>query len=105
MPNGGTLQLAAVRDTADGVHAGVLTVTDEGVGIAPGEVDGIFQPFRGAFGKGTGLGLAIVHRIISDYNAKVDVQSQPGRGTTFRVTFPPVRGPQPSARQPVKISS
>jgi signal transduction histidine kinase len=65
-------------------------VSDHGVGIAADDIDGIFQPFRGSFGKGTGLGLAIVHRIVSDYNGRIDVQSRPGQGTTFRVTFPPV---------------
>jgi two-component system sensor histidine kinase PilS (NtrC family) len=89
MPDGGTLTLRAMPG-ADRRDAAVLTVTDEGVGIPPEEVDGIFQPFRGSFGKGSGLGLAIIHRIVSDYNARIDVQSQPGRGTTFRVTFPPV---------------
>jgi signal transduction histidine kinase len=106
MPHGGTLHLAAAHAHLNGVDAGVLTVTDEGVGIPPEEIDGIFQPFKGSFGKGSGLGLAIVHRIISDYNARVDVQSQPGRGTTFRVTFPPVHGPQPtSQREPVHLTS
>jgi two-component system sensor histidine kinase PilS (NtrC family) len=90
MPQGGTLTLSAFYD---GSHpdAAVLTVTDEGVGIRQDDLEGIFQPFRGSFGKGTGLGLAIVHRIVSDYNASIDVQSEPGQGTTFRVTFPPVR--------------
>ena len=91
MADGGTLHLAALRETSDGEVAGVLTVTDQGVGIPPEEIDRVFQPFRGSFGKGTGLGLAIVHRIISDCNATIDVQSRPGQGTTFRVTFPPVR--------------
>jgi signal transduction histidine kinase len=59
------------------------------VGIPQDELENIFQPFRGSFGKGTGLGLAIVYRIVSDYNAAIDVQSEPGHGTTFRVTFPP----------------
>ncbi len=86
MPRGGTLTLTASHDTAPGGQA-TLTVTDEGVGIPADEVDAIFQPFRGSFGKGTGLGLAIVHRILSDYNAAIDVRSQPGRGTTFRVVF------------------
>jgi two-component system sensor histidine kinase PilS (NtrC family) len=98
MAHGGSLRLTATREMADAVHAGVLTVTDEGVGMSVEEIDGIFQPFRGSFSKGSGLGLAIVHRIISDYNARVEVQSQPGQGTTFRVTFPPVRGPQASER-------
>ena len=92
MAEGGPLQLSAVRDGVDGMYSGVLTVADHGMGIAPDEIDGIFQPFRGSFAKGTGLGLAIVHRIVSDYNARIDVQSRPGNGTTFRVTFPPVRG-------------
>jgi two-component system, NtrC family, sensor histidine kinase PilS len=106
MAHGGTLHLAAAREQVHGANVAVLTVTDEGVGIPAAEIDGIFHPFKGAFGKGTGLGLAIVHRIISDYNARVDVQSQPGRGTTFRVTFPPVHGPQTSSRrEPVHLSS
>jgi two-component system sensor histidine kinase PilS (NtrC family) len=90
MPQGGTLTLSAFYDTAH-TGAAVLTVTDEGVGIRQDDLEGIFQPFRGSFGKGTGLGLAIVHRIVSDYSASIDVHSQPGQGTTFRVTFPPVR--------------
>jgi two-component system sensor histidine kinase PilS (NtrC family) len=92
MPEGGALELCAMREVLDGGYSGVLTVTDQGVGIAAEEIDGIFQPFRGSFGKGTGLGLAIVHRIVSDYNAKIEVQSRPNDGTTFRVAFPPVRG-------------
>ena len=87
MPRGGTLTLSALPDSTE--RGGVLTVTDEGVGIPQDELENIFQPFRGSFGKGTGLGLAIVHRIVSDYHAAIDVQSEPGRGTTFRVTFPP----------------
>jgi two-component system sensor histidine kinase PilS (NtrC family) len=98
MGQGGVLHLTTTREVAGGVNSGVLTVTDEGTGIGADELEGIFQPFRGSFTKGSGLGLAIVHRIITDYNARVEVQSQEGRGTTFRVTFPPVRGPQTSDR-------
>ena len=97
MPDGGRLTLRAAR--GDDVAVGVLSVTDEGVGIPADEVDGIFQPFKGSFGKGSGLGLAIIHRIVSDYNARVDVDSQVGRGTTFTVTFPPANTPQPRAAQ------
>ena len=72
---------------------GVLTVTDEGVGIAAEELESIFQPFRGSFGKGSGLGLAIVHRIVSRLRrARSTSNRSVGRGTTFRVSFPPVRG-------------
>ena len=61
---------------------------DEGVGIAPEDVDGIFQPFRGGFANGTGLGLSIVHRIASDYGGEVRVASQQGKGTSVEVALP-----------------
>ena len=78
----------------------MLLVEDEGVGIPPEEVDAIFQPFRGSFGKGTGLGLAIVHRIVTDYGGQIDVKPRPGGGTVFRVTFPePCRRAARSARR------
>ena len=82
---------APERAREDATAAGrvaVLQVEDEGVGIAPEEVDAIFQPFRGSFGKGTGLGLAIVHRIVTDYGGRIDVQPRRGGGTMFRVSFP-----------------
>ena len=86
MPRGGTLRLSAARDP--GSRLAVLGVEDEGVGIPPEEVDTIFQPFRGSFGKGTGLGLAIVHRIVTDYDGTIEVKPRTGGGTVFRVTFP-----------------
>ena len=86
MPKGGTLRLSAERDP--GSRLALLSVEDEGVGIPPEEVDTIFQPFRGSFGKGTGLGLAIVHRIVTDYDGNIEVKPRTGGGTVFRVTFP-----------------
>ncbi|MFN2446821.1 MAG: nitrogen regulation protein NR(II) [Vicinamibacterales bacterium] len=92
MPHGGRLTLSTlVERQGEGTDTAMLLVRDEGVGIARADVESIFQPFRGAFGKGTGLGLAIVHRIVSGYNGRIDVQSTPGQGTTFRVAFPAVR--------------
>jgi two-component system sensor histidine kinase PilS (NtrC family) len=88
MPKGGTLRLGAHVEAVAGVRRMVLLVDDEGVGIPPEEVDKIFQPFRGSFGKGTGLGLAIVHRIVTDYGGFIDVRPREGRGTVFRITFP-----------------
>jgi two-component system, NtrC family, sensor histidine kinase PilS len=84
MPNGGRLLLKAQMDF-DGV---VITVRDEGVGIPANELDGLFQPFHGRFVKGSGLGLAIVHRIVTDYNGEIQVNSQPGSGTTVAVHLP-----------------
>jgi two-component system, NtrC family, sensor histidine kinase PilS len=88
MPGGGALCISALNETAAGVERRVLLVEDQGVGIPPEEIDSIFQPFRGSFGKGTGLGLAIVHRIVTDYGGLIDVRPRPGGGTVFRITFP-----------------
>ena len=88
MPHGGSLCISAVHDRTDGGRVAALKVEDEGVGIKPEDVDSIFQPFRGSFGKGSGLGLAIVHRIVSDYGGHIDVTPRDGRGTMFRITFP-----------------
>ena len=91
MPEGGTLTLSAVEEERGGQRWTVLLVEDEGVGIAPEEIDAIFQPFRGSFGKGTGLGLAIVHRIVTDYGGHIDVHPRDTGGTIFRVSFPAAR--------------
>jgi two-component system, NtrC family, sensor histidine kinase PilS len=89
MPDGGTLMLAATIDnTSADASLVVITVRDEGVGIAPADLDGILQPFRGGFARGTGLGLSIVHRIVSDYGGELQVTSQPGEGTTVTVKLP-----------------
>lgn len=84
MPRGGRLELFAGVDEAS-VWIGVR---DEGTGIPAEQVDSIFDPFRGSFGRGTGLGLAIVHRIVTDYNGRIDVESTVGRGTTIVARFP-----------------
>jgi two-component system sensor histidine kinase PilS (NtrC family) len=90
MPHGGQLRLSVTQHAAGAGLAGevVIRVEDQGVGIAPDELDGIFQPFRGAFTRGTGLGLAIVHRIVSDYGGEVHVTSQRNVGTQVEVTLP-----------------
>jgi two-component system sensor histidine kinase PilS (NtrC family) len=85
MSGGGRLRLAATHDESSGV---VITVQDEGVGIASEDLDGLFQPFHGSFAKGSGLGLAIVHRIVADYSGEIQVSSRPGAGTTVSVRLP-----------------
>ena len=87
MPGGGTLRLAVTPPSDDAPFV-VISVADEGVGIGPEEMDGIFQPFRGGFDRGSGLGLSIVHRIVTDYSGEVRVSSTKGAGTTVFVKFP-----------------
>jgi two-component system, NtrC family, sensor histidine kinase PilS len=86
MPDGGRLTMRASAEHSSG--GVVLSVKDEGVGIAPEDIDGLFQPFHGSFAKGSGLGLAIVHRIVTDYSGHIQVSSQPGAGTTIDVRLP-----------------
>ena len=74
------------------IGSAILEVTDHGVGMSADELEGVFQPFRGSFGKGTGLGLAIVHRIVSDSGGRIEVQSEPERGTTFIIRLPALAG-------------
>jgi two-component system sensor histidine kinase PilS (NtrC family) len=86
MPDGGLLRLAAAVDNE---HGGItITVDDQGIGIPPEEIDGLFQPFHGTFARGSGLGLAIVHRIVTDYHGEIQVSSRKGAGTTVRVHLP-----------------
>jgi PAS domain S-box-containing protein len=65
----------------------VVEVEDSGCGIAPEDLPRIFDPFftTKPVGAGTGLGLSVTHHIVSSYGGEIEVESEPGRGTTFRV--------------------
>jgi signal transduction histidine kinase len=65
----------------------VLDVSDTGIGI-PAGVD-IFEPFTTTKSSGTGLGLMIVRQIVAAHGGTIDYLSEPGNGTTFRLTLPP----------------
>jgi two-component system sensor histidine kinase PilS (NtrC family) len=76
-----------------GGEAAWFSVTDSGPGISPEVAARLFKPFFTTKGKGSGLGLAIVHRIVDAHEGRVDVETAPGQGATFRV-----RLATPSAR-------
>ena len=84
MPNGGELTLRSKRD--DG-HV-VIEIADTGMGLTPEECERIFTPYYTSKQHGTGLGLAIVQSVVSDHGGRISVQSEPGRGTTFRIELP-----------------
>ncbi|MFO1477750.1 MAG: ATP-binding protein [Verrucomicrobiota bacterium] len=65
-----------------------LRITDTGTGIAPEILNSIFEPFFTTKREGTGLGLSVTRRIIEDHAGRLEVQSTPGKGTTFTVLLP-----------------
>ena len=74
-------------DVIPGTYA-KLVVKDEGVGLEEQQLVRIFEPFYTSKEVGNGLGLAIVHGILLDHNGAIEVQSQPGVGTSFTVYLP-----------------
>ncbi len=105
MPNGGVLRISASNLLIDQNYAQMnleanigayilITVSDTGTGIPPEIVDRIFEPFftTKEQGKGTGLGLATVIGIIKSHGGFVDVYSEVGQGTQFKVYLPAVEG-------------
>ena len=71
-----------------------IAVTDTGHGIAPTDRPQIFEPFFSTkdAGRGTGLGLFITAEIVREHKGRIEVDSEPGRGSTFRVSLPAVDG-------------
>jgi len=68
----------------------VVEVEDNGVGIDKQDVNRIFEPFftTKPAGQGTGLGLSITYGIVQQHNGTIEVQSQKGEGTVFRIQLP-----------------
>ena len=76
-----------VRTRSNGAQA-EISVIDQGCGIPPDKKETIFNPFVTTKQNGVGLGLAIVAKIVDGHGGKMSVESQPGRGSTFRVLLP-----------------
>lgn len=66
----------------------IVEVADNGVGIEPGNLSHIFDPFFTTKKKGTGLGLAISKQIVEEMGGQIHVESRPGQGTRFRISWP-----------------
>jgi PAS domain S-box-containing protein len=84
MTKGGVLRVAT-GEGSDGVW---VSIGDTGGGIPQEELNRIFEPFYTTKKKGSGLGLMIVQRIVRAHGGRIELESQVGRGTTFRIWFP-----------------
>jgi signal transduction histidine kinase len=85
MSTGGALTVAT-RRSADG--AVEVSVKDTGAGIPAENLDRIFEPFFSTKDGGTGLGLALTQQIVEEHGGRIEVDSTPGRGTTFTLRLP-----------------
>jgi heavy metal sensor kinase len=101
-PNGGSIQLNVTRQNG---HA-ILDVTDSGIGIPPDAVPHVFDRFfrvdkaRSRDVGGAGLGLSIVKSVCTAHGAEVQVESELGKGSHFRVKLPLARAPGSTAGSP-----
>ena len=104
MPHGGVIEIVTRNRYLDQPVKGydaiqegdyvVMTVTDSGIGIAPNDIERIFEPFftKKSMGRsGTGLGMAVVWGTVKDHNGYIDVESRLGQGSRFSLYFPVTR--------------
>jgi two-component system, NtrC family, sensor kinase len=107
----GTITIRTRPAKARGLETGVIAeVIDEGAGIPRSAMRKIFEPFYTTKppGRGTGLGLSVCYGIVADHGGRMEVESEPGKGSTFRVILPAAvaavsgtdHGKQPNSNTP-----
>ena len=118
MPRGGNLRIRVATETIDDrfiiVHGygnpgdyAVITVTDTGVGMNEETREHIFEPFftTKEVGKGTGLGLSTVYGIVKQHDGHISVESEPGKGTIFRIWLPLIHAAVEERKTPTRAEA
>jgi signal transduction histidine kinase len=90
MPEGGQMQIETRVAPKVGRLGIVVSVQDTGVGIPLEDQTRIFEPFftTKADRGGTGLGLSVTYGIVSEHGGEIELSSEPGKGSTFKVWLP-----------------
>ena len=117
MPEGGVIKVSSSNTVINSPIKGysetkygnynLISVTDNGVGIAPEEMERIFEPFytKKVMGRsGTGLGMAVVWGTVHDHNGYIDIKSKPGKGSTFMLYFPSTDRQTTEAREHISFT-
>ncbi len=100
MPDGGELEISTGRWVSEGTEGtegteGVeIAIRDTGKGIPKEDIQNIFLPFFTTKEEGTGLGLAISYGIVKEHDGRIEVESEVGQGTTFRIFLPEGKPPE-----------
>jgi PAS domain S-box-containing protein len=118
MPEGGSLVISVENAVLDEQYASmhieakagkyvVIQVTDSGTGIPPTIIDRIFEPFftTKEIGKGTGIGLSTVIAIVKSHGGFVNVYSELGKGTTFKVYLPAMEPSSEARKKKTELTS
>ena len=92
-PEGGSISITTGPDGEEPASGVRLEVRDTGAGIPADQIGKVFDPFftTKPVGEGTGLGLTICHRIVEEHGGTIDVESEPGKGTTFIIKLPAIK--------------
>jgi CheY-like chemotaxis protein len=101
MPSGGVITVSAQNEPG-AVDRVRLSVRDSGTGIAPEMLERVFEPFftTKAVGQGTGLGLSQVYGFVKSSGGEVQIESEPGQGTTVSLLLPRSTKPLPESVEP-----
>ncbi|AWK84997.1 two-component system sensor histidine kinase AtoS [Azospirillum thermophilum] len=97
-PETGSIRVVTAAETGEGDRrVAIVAVADDGEGIAPENLDKVFDPFFSTKPNGTGLGLAMAHRIVDAHHGTITIASTPGAGTTVTLRIPFLHSPADQA--------